>query len=161
MVMIKKLRLYLETTVFNYYFDEARDGHEDTVRLFEAIGNGGYEAYTSEYVTLELKKTIQERKRNNMLDLIENYNINTLNPDNEVVRLGNLYIINNIIPKRYFLDSLHIAIATVNELDCVLSYNFGHINRLKTKVLTGQLNRKEGYNSIVICTPREVPEDEL
>jgi predicted nucleic acid-binding protein len=161
MVMIKKLRLYLETTIFNYYFDEERDGHEDTVKLFEAIGKGEYEAYTSEYVTLELKKTVQERKRNNMLDLIEDYNINMLNSDDEVLRLGNLYLANNVIPKRYLLDSLHIAIATVNDLDCVLSYNFGHINRLKTKVLAGRLNREEGYNSIVICTPREVLEDEL
>jgi predicted nucleic acid-binding protein len=159
--MIKKLRLYLETTIFNYYFDEERNGHEDTVKLFDTIDYGNYELYTSGYVTLELKKTIQERKRNNMLDLIERYNINTLHPDDEVIRLGNLYIINNIIPKRYLLDSLHIAIASVNELDCVLSYNFGHINRLKTKVLTARLNREEGYNSIVICTPREVLEDEL
>jgi predicted nucleic acid-binding protein len=153
--------LYLETTIFNYYFDEDRDGHEDTVKLFETIGAGDYEAYTSEYVTLELKKATQEPKRSNMLDLVDRYNINTLNSDDEVVRLGNLYIINNIIPKRYLLDSLHIAIAAVNELDCVLSYNFRHINRLKTKVLTGKLNREEGYNSIVICTPREVLEDEL
>ena len=44
---IGKLRLYLETTVFNYYFDTDRDGHEDVVRLFEAIGAGRYEGYNS------------------------------------------------------------------------------------------------------------------
>ena len=50
MVGIRKLRLYLETTAFNYYFDEDRDGHEDTVRLFEAIGAGEYEGYASVHV---------------------------------------------------------------------------------------------------------------
>ena len=39
--------MYLETTVFNYYFDTDRDGHEDVVRLFEAIGAGRYEGYNS------------------------------------------------------------------------------------------------------------------
>ena len=29
---MKKLRIYLETTLFNYYFDEDRDAHADTVR---------------------------------------------------------------------------------------------------------------------------------
>ena len=43
MIGIRKLRLYLETTVFNYYFDVNREGHCDTVKLFEAIGTGLYE----------------------------------------------------------------------------------------------------------------------
>jgi len=44
---MKKLRLYLETTMFNYYFDSERDGHSATVKLFEAIGAGEYVGYTS------------------------------------------------------------------------------------------------------------------
>ena len=34
---MSKLKLYLETTIFNYYFDEDRDGHDATVSLFEEI----------------------------------------------------------------------------------------------------------------------------
>ena len=34
-----KLKLYLETTTFNWFFDE-RKGHEDVVRLFEAVKAG-------------------------------------------------------------------------------------------------------------------------
>lgn len=41
---IGKLKLYLETTVFNYYFDEDRAGHEDVLKLFEAIRAEKYEA---------------------------------------------------------------------------------------------------------------------
>ena len=67
---IGKLRLYLETTVFNYYFDTDRDGHEDVVRLFEAIGAGRYEGYASWYVTDELREA-PEPKRSAMLSLIE------------------------------------------------------------------------------------------
>ena len=60
------MKLYLETTMFNYYFDEARDGHIDTVRMFEAINSGEFEGYTSQYTILELQKT-NEPKQANML----------------------------------------------------------------------------------------------
>ena len=34
------MKLYLETTMFNYYFDARRDGHAETVRLFEEYAKG-------------------------------------------------------------------------------------------------------------------------
>ncbi|MDR0882813.1 MAG: hypothetical protein LBP55_09790 [Candidatus Adiutrix sp.] len=52
---MRKYRVYLETTMFNYYFDSDRDGHVDTVRMFEAIGEGEYEGYTSGYVINKIK----------------------------------------------------------------------------------------------------------
>jgi hypothetical protein len=39
--------------MFNCYFDTERDGHADAVRMFEAVGAGKYEGYTSDYATLE------------------------------------------------------------------------------------------------------------
>jgi hypothetical protein len=147
--------------MFNYYFDSDREGHTDTIRLFEAIGAGDYEGFTSEYVSIELRNTAFEPKRNNMLNLIDAYKIDVLDVNEETNRLANIYISNNIIPARYRYDSAHIAIASVNELDCVLSYNFEHINRDKTKLLVGHVNAKEGYNNITICTSREVLDGEL
>ena len=150
--------MYLETTAFNYYFDTDRDGHEDTVRLFEAIGAGEYDGYTSAYVTTELYDA-KEPKRSNMLALIEEYDIKILDYDERAIRLADLYIENEIIPSAYRIDSSHIAMASVYDLDCVISYNFGHINRAKTKILTARVNRDEGYNVIVICTSKEVLDD--
>jgi len=40
-------RIYLETTLFNYYFEKERDAHVDTVKLFEEIKAGKYQAFTS------------------------------------------------------------------------------------------------------------------
>jgi predicted nucleic acid-binding protein len=152
---VKKLKLYLETTVFNYYFDEARDGHEDTVRLFDAIRNSEYEAYTSEYVMIELR-VAKEPKRSNMLILTEKYNMTVLDIDAESRRIANLYVKNDIIPAKYWIDAAHIAIASIHELDCVLSFNYEHINKLKTRRMTENVNLNEGYKGIIICTPMEV-----
>jgi predicted nucleic acid-binding protein len=156
---IKNLRLYIETTVFNYYFDEDRDGHADTVRLFEAIGAGRFEAYTSKYATEELREA-PEPKRSKMLMLADKYSLDIFEIDDESTRLANLYIHEGIIPPKYRADAAHIAIASIHGLDCVVSYNFQHINRLRTKLLTEHVNTREGYNGVFICTAKEALEDE-
>ena len=74
--------------------------------------------------------------------------------------LADVYIAEGIIPVRFRMDGAHIAVASMNSLDYVLSYNFQHINRAKTKLLTERINRKHGYGSVVICTAKEVLEDE-
>ncbi|GHT00488.1 hypothetical protein AGMMS50276_26390 [Synergistales bacterium] len=155
---INNLRLYLETTVFNYYFDEDRDGHADTVRLFKAIGAGEFEGYTSIYATDELREAI-EPKRSDMLTLIDKYSVITFDIEGEANRLANLYIKNGVIPVKYRIDATHIAIASIHGLDCVISYNFEHINRERTRLLTGRINYDNGYRSVAICTSKEVLDD--
>lgn len=152
---IGKLRLYLETTVFNYYFDTDRNGHEDVVRLLEAIGAGRYEGYASWYVTDELREA-PEPKRSAMLSLIEPYGIAVLESTSEAARLAEIYLKTEIIPSSYRLDSLHVVAASVYKLDCVVSYNFRHINRDKTRILITNVNNTEGYGGVVICTAKEV-----
>jgi len=147
--------LYLESTLFNYYFDTDRDGHEDTVRLFEAIGAGEYEGYSSEYAMIELREA-KEPKKSDMLALTEKYRIVILDTNDEIVRMAGLYTQNDIIPIKYGFDALHVAVASVYELDCVLSFNYRHINKLKTKRMTEAINLNEGYKAITICTPMEV-----
>jgi predicted nucleic acid-binding protein len=63
------MKIYLETTIFNYYFDADRDAHPATVQLFKEITAGKFEPYTSIYVIDELKNT-QTDKREKMLNLI-------------------------------------------------------------------------------------------
>jgi predicted nucleic acid-binding protein len=157
MIVIKKLRLYLETTIFNYYFDAERDGHGDTIKLFDAISAGEYEAYTSEYVMIELRSA-PNPKRNNMLALAEKRGLIILDIDEEAQRMTNLYIQNGIIPAKYRMDGAHIAIASMHGLDCVLSFNYEHINKLKTKRMTEIINLGQGYRKVEICTPMEVLE---
>jgi len=74
---VRKQRIYIETTLFNFYFDKDRDAHAETVKLFKDISAGKYEAYTSLYVIDELEKA-QSDKRDKMIDLITQYNITVL-----------------------------------------------------------------------------------
>ena len=121
------MRIYIETTVFNYYIDSDRDGHQDTIQLFNEIRLGKHEAFTSEYVIIELQKA-PEPKKSEMRDLINKYNIKVIPLDDSAERLSDLYVINDVFPERFRFDSTHIAVASVHGLDYVISYNFRHIN---------------------------------
>ena len=153
-------KIYLETTVFNFYFDDDRGfAHTDTVKLFKEIAAGKYEAFTSTYVTDELENA-SEIKRNKMLELLTEYDITVLAPNNEAVQMADIYVEEGIIPQKYRTDGLHIAIATVNDLDMIISMNFQHIVKRKTKLATGNINILNGYRAIEIYSPMEVVEDE-
>ena len=149
-----KLRLYLETTTFNWFIDP-RPGHEEVVRLFEAVKAGQFVGYTSKYVTDELDKA-EEPKRTNMLNLIDEYGIILLDPKSEIDVLAEEYRNNGIIPKSQEQDSRHIAAASVYELDGIVSYNFHHINREKTKTLIPEVNSHRNLKGIMFFTAEEV-----
>jgi len=152
---MRKQKVYLETTMFNYYFDETKNAQPCTVAFFEAIGSGQFEGYTSVYAYGELDKA-PEPRRSNMLALLDKYRITVLDSSDEVDQLAEKYIANNIIPRKKNIDALHIAVASVNEMDIILSFNFKHINKLKTKIRIPTANRMFGYRDICIAQPEEL-----
>ena len=156
---MKKQRIYLETTLFNYYFDEDRDAHPDTVTLFEECAADKYEPYTSFYVIDELEDAPQE-KREKMIALIKQYNITVLAASEEADNLARRYVSEGALPQGSLSDASHIAIATINDLDMIISLNFRHIKKDKTIKMTGAINTLLGYKVISINSPMEVIDDE-
>ena len=157
---MKILKIYLETTVFNFMFaDDSPEKRQDTVKLFDEIGQNKYIPYTSDYVLQELLRT-EEPKRTKMINLIEQYKIRFLEPDKKAETLADKYVIDKIIPQKYRTDGIHIAIATINDLDIIVSFNFHHIVKLKTIIGTESINLREGYKRIGIYSPTEVIENE-
>jgi hypothetical protein len=53
-------------------------------------------------------------------------------------------------------DAQHIAAATINKLDFVVSFNLGHIVKPKTMIGTGFANLHHGYHQVGLCSPLEV-----
>ena len=152
-------KIYLETTIFNHFFDAEREAHDATVKLFKEIQSGKYEAYTSTYVTDEIIQA-EEPKRSKMLSLIEEYGVTVLPADDETQALADIYVGEGVIPAKYRYDGLHIAAATINDLEYVFSLNFKHINKVKTKTMTGLINVRQGYKPIIIASPMEVIDDD-
>jgi len=95
-----------------------------------------------------------------MLNLVIEYNIIVLEFNREAERLGDIYVSEGIIPVKYRTDGVHIATATVNDLDMILSLNFKHIVKKKTIEMTELVNIKENYKKVSIYAPMEVVEDD-
>jgi len=153
---MKNPKVYIETSVFNFVFaDDAPDKKNDALKLFTEIKAGLYEPYTSDYVLQELLRAA-EPKQSQMVEMIKQYSMTFLEQSNEADRLANAYIAEGVVPERYFTDAVHIAVATVNDLDFIVSYNFQHIVKRKTMTMTESINIREGYKRIGIHSPTEV-----
>jgi hypothetical protein len=151
-------KLFLETSVFNFYVDgKLGQKRQETQKLFAAIGEGKYEAYTSTAVIDELKR-LPKAKFDVMDGLVERYTKDVFEPDADAKRLAEMYVAKHIIPPKSREDGLHIAVATVNDLDFVVSCNMGHIDKRKTMIGTGFINLRAGYKNIGICSSMEVIE---
>jgi predicted nucleic acid-binding protein len=149
------MKIYLETSIFNRYFDVDPILHPATVQLFREIKAGKFEPYTLIYVLEELSAAPVE-KSTIMLNLIPKFNISILPKDDIALKIANSYIEHNIIPLRYRIDAIHIAIAIVNYLDAIISLNFKHIVRKKTKDFAKTLYEFSGYHPVDINSPMEV-----
>ena len=153
--MARITKVYLETTVFNYFFDRDRDGHAATVTLFEAISRGEFDAYTSDVTKDELAKA-SEPKRGKMLALIDAYNITVLEENHQVKFIAGLYLEAKAIPHTHPVDATHISFASCNNIDYLLSFNFKHIVKDKTKQITGIINSRYNLKNAMLTTPGEI-----
>jgi len=152
---MKKLKIYLETTVFNRYFEPERESCDETRILFDEIAAGKFVAFASEYVLEELART-EEPKRQRMLDLLKRSCAAVFVKSEETDALARQYMLHNIISENHRYDRSHIACAAVNGMDAIVSFNFSHINRLSTKEKTELVNRLSGYPAVRIIQPLEV-----
>lgn len=125
---------------------------EDTHRFFDEISRGKY------LVIREINKASEE-KRNMLFDIIGRYSINILDDEPEAERMADIYIQEGIMPAKYITDGLHIALATIHDMDIIVSWNFKHIVKRKTIIMTNVVNNREGYKNIDIYSPSEVIEN--
>lgn len=87
----------------------------------------------------------------------ENYKEIVLLND-EARELSAIYLKERIVTPKSLLDTRHIAIATINRVDILVSWNFKHIVNYKRIRLYNSVNLKYGYPVLEIRTPREVIE---
>ena len=74
----------------------------------------------------------------------------------EAQQLANNYIEEKVLGKASLNDAYHIAIATVNRIDVLVSWNFKHIVNLDKIRLFNAINMKLGYPTIDIRAPKEL-----
>jgi hypothetical protein len=159
---MRKLKLYLDTSVISFALSEdiSDDDRNITLKLIKQIDRGIYDGFISDVVIRELGNTRDETKREKLLQLVDNIELNdVLLVDEEVDRVADKYIEEGIIPSVYRDDALHIALTSVKCLDILVSWNFKHLVKHKTRIEVTGVNTLLGYKTIDICTPWEVIDD--
>ena len=155
---MKKIKYYLDTTIFNFVFAEGDTEKKDiTVQLFKDLPSISNGIYISDEVIREINRAPEPRK-SQLVGQLEETNPLLLEVDIEAEELAERYVKEGIIPERYRSDAVHIAVAVINGIEVIVSWNFEHIVKLKTRVMVNGINRLLGYHEIEICSPEEVIE---
>ncbi len=149
--MPRKPKLYLDTSVPNAYFDEKNPYRQEITRQFW-LKLKEYQVFISDLVIKEMEATGDEKLRENLINLVKDFeSLSTKSEDNRI--LSEEYVSRRIIPVKHIEDAAHIAVATINSIDILVSWNFEHIVKLKTKRGVNAVNVLLGYASIEIIEP--------
>ncbi len=146
-----KQRLYIDTSVFGGYFDD--EFAEFTRPLFNRLQNGEFRLLFSTVTQDELNPA-PEKVKELVRDLkIENTEF--IETNDEAVELATQYIIERVVGQTSFADCLHIALATINRADYLISWNFKHIVNVQRIRGYNSINIKNGYKELEIRSPRD------
>lgn len=139
--MKRKLRVYLDTSVISVLFDESNPERKLlTESFFKEIGN--FEISISEITVAEIKRTPDPELMSKMKEVVAQFSVLSLTDDVEWI--AGEYIRHGAVPEGYPEDAYHIAIAVINGVDCLLSWNFKHIVRRKTRDIVTMVNTLMG-----------------
>jgi len=152
--------VYLETTFISYLVAlPSRDlivaAHQRVTSDWWAYQRNKYDCYASEIVVDEASVGDENeiRKRLIVLDSLELLDLTT-----EVSNLTNAIIKSEVIPRKAVRDAAHIAVATVHEIDYLLTWNCKHIANAQILRKIEKVCIESGYQMPVICTPEGLME---
>lgn len=145
-------KIYLDTSVIGGFYDS--EFEEETKILFEKIKLGQFHVIysnTTEEELLGAPEKVQELLPN----LPENLKTK-VELSEEAVNLADTYLAENVVGRTSRSDCFHIAMATIYEVDILVSWNFKHIVNVKRIRGYNAVNMKLGYKTIDIRSPKEI-----
>ncbi|MBX2931919.1 MAG: type II toxin-antitoxin system VapC family toxin [Chitinophagaceae bacterium] len=148
---MQKQRLYLDTSVFGGFYDD--EFSEFTVQLFERLNKGEFTLLFSTITQDELENA-PERVRN-LVKQLKADNTEFLEVTDEAVDLATEYIEEKVVGQTSYADCLHIALATINRADYLISWNFKHIVNVQRIRGYNAINLKSAYKILEIRSPRD------
>jgi hypothetical protein len=122
-----RLRVYIDTSVIGGCLDE--EFSVVSRELIDKFRRGEKVAVISELTMLELKDAPQEIQ--DILKEIPRRNIEYVELTEKAVDLAQKYVSEGIVGETKLVDAEHIAIATINRVDVLVSWNFRHIVNLQ------------------------------
>lgn len=163
---MKKLKIYLDTSVINFLFaEDSPEKKEITKQFFEQfVSTGIYETFVSIYVLEEINNTTDLAKKELLADVIRTYPVQIIDVtgDEELIdMLSDEYIKKQVVPENKLFDALHVAVCTVFEIDFLVSWNFKHLANINRERKFIAVNQSLNYRyPLRIVTPENLFNDE-
>ncbi|NOU17427.1 MAG: PIN domain protein [Bacteroidales bacterium] len=147
-----KQRIYIDTSVVGGYFDE--EFLEATQELFKRLENNEVIFVISNLLELELTGAPQNVR--NLLYEFSPEKFERVQLTEEAIILADKYIAEKVVGRTSLEDCRHIALATINRVDILASWNFKHIVNLDRIKGYNSVNYKLGYPMIEIRSPKDL-----
>jgi hypothetical protein len=153
-----KPRVYLETTVPSYLTawpsrDLVRAAHQQITREWWQHRRGEFEVFISPVV-------LQECQAGDPIAAAERFEVirdlPLLEQTEEATALAQTLLREVPLPDRAAADALHIAIAAVNGMDYLLTWNCTHIANAALRDSIESICLDGDYQPPTICTPEEL-----
>ena len=149
---MKVQRVYIDTSVVGgCHDDEFAPWSNGLMKDFRL---GTFKPVVSRIVTLEIADAPEDVRRTYAVLLNLDYELLEVTP--EATALADLYQQRGILTPKFYDDGLHIALATIAEVDVLVSWNFRHIVHFDKIRLFNAVNLEQGYKPLQIYSPREV-----
>ncbi len=145
-------RIYLDTSVFGGYFEPEFELW--TKVLFTRISTNEVKALVSRLTDIELAQAPKQVR--DLAESLPQDSTEWLDITPEAILLADKYIEEKVVGQTSHSDCIHIAIATLNYADVLVSWNFKHIvNHLRVRGYNA-VNFKYGHKILDIRSPREI-----
>jgi hypothetical protein len=155
-----KQKVYIETSIVSYLTAKpsndlrAMANQNTTIEWWESR-MPEFEIYISEFVVAEASQgnaKAAERRMSVIADIPE------LELTETVRELGKVLVSEGPIPAGAEIDAYHIAVAAVNGMDYLLTWNCKHIANAVIRPKIEAVCRDHGFEPPTICTPQELME---
>jgi hypothetical protein len=145
------LKVYIDNSVIGGLFDN--EFSFVTKKLFKEFDDKTYIPVISS-VTLQ---EIQGAPRK-IIDFFNHFRLKSeiLQVTEKAVELSQNYLKEGKFTRRMLVDTLHIAVATVNNVGIIASWNFHDIVNLDKIRVYNAVNIKYGFQTVEIRSPREI-----
>jgi len=148
--------VYIDTSVIGGGFDT--ESLTWSKKLFDEFRRGRKMAVVSDLTRRELEGAPTGVKE--MLSTLPETSIENVFLSEEAEKLASIYLENQVVGIKHLADAQHIAIATVEKVDVLVSWNFQQIVNLDRIHAFNAVNLKQGYLMLEIRSPREVISEE-
>lgn len=157
---MRKLKLYLDTSVISHIEAPHKPTEEAATRLFyqfvreqnEDDGDEEFELIVSPVAICEIENC-PEPKRSRLFSFLKGLQYTLLPESQKAIDLAEFYVDEGVLHSKHIRDMMHIAYAVLNDCDYIVSWNYKHFANIHVIARISAANRSRDLMPVNIVIP--------